>query len=292
MSEENLIQEIQKLNDKIEGLEKKLDKILPNPKNSATYYLALEDLRNPVWPEAVDPSMICDVNSEEDKIERANSVLDLYIEENIKNKKFLDFGCGEGHIVSAAEDNKAAFAMGYDIKDTFSENLKQKLPNSFTTDWDKVAENGPYDIILFYDVFDHVEKESEIQVLEKLKNVLSDSGKIYARMHPWTSRHGGHLYHEINKAFVHIALTETELEDFIGKKVELKVNKHFYPMKKYRDTISSAGLKIITENPVTQELDQIIKDSLIVEKIKKDYSFLERPNFQMTLNFVDYILDK
>jgi len=292
MSEENLIQEIQKLNNKIEGLEKKLDKILPNPKNSATYYLALEDLRNPVWPEAVDPSMICDINSEEDKIERANSVLDLYIEENIKNKKFLDFGCGEGHIVSAAEDNKAAFAIGYDIKDTFAENLKQNLPNSFTTDWEKIVANGPYDIILFYDVFDHIEQESEIEVLEKIKSVLSDSGKIYARMHPWTSRHGGHLYHEINKAFVHIALTESELEDFIGKKIELKVNKHFYPMKKYRDTISSAGLKIITENPVTQELDQIIKDSLIVEKIKKDYSFLERPNFQMSLNFVDYILDK
>ena len=292
MSEENLIKEIQKLTNKIVNLEGKINKILPNVKNSATYYLSIEDLKNPVWPEAVDPNMICDVNSEEDKVERANSVLDLYIEENIKNKRFLDFGCGEGHIVSAADDNKAAFSLGYDIKDTFSEGLKEKLPNAFTTDWQKVVANAPYDIILFYDVFDHIEGETEIEVMEKIKEILSPSGKVYARMHPWTSRHGGHLYHEVNKAFIHIALTENEIEDFFGKKVEVKVNKHFYPMKKYRDTIGSAGLKIITENPVTQELEQIVKDSLIIEKIKKDYSFLERPNFQMTLNFVDYILDK
>lgn len=292
MNEENLIQEIRNLTNKITDLENKINKILPNSKNSATYYLALEDLKNPLWPEAVDPTMICDVNSEEDKQDRASSVLDLYIEENIKNKKFLDFGCGEGHIVIAAEDNKAALSIGYDIKDTFSKTLMEKSPNSFTTNWQKVVENAPYDIILLYDVFDHIEGESEIEVFQKLKDVLAPTGKIYARMHPWTSRHGGHLYHETNKAFVHIALTESEIEDFVGKPVEIKVNKHFYPMKKYRDTISSVELKIITENPVTQELDQIIKDSLIVEKIKKDYSFLERPNFQMTLNFVDYILGK
>ena len=292
MSEEILIQEIQKLNNKLDSLEKKINKILPNSKNSATYYLALEDLKNPLWPEAVDPSMICDVNSEDDKFERANSVLDLYIEENIKNKRFLDFGCGEGHIVMAAEDNKAAFSLGYDIKDTFSPSLKAKSPSLFTTKWDDVVKNAPYDIILLYDVFDHIEEETEVEVFKKIKDVLSNNGKIYSRMHPWTSRHGGHLYHEINKAFVHIALTDNELEDYLGKRIDVKVNKHFYPMKKYRDTINITELKIITENPVTQELDQIIKDSLIIDKIRKDYGFLEKPNFQMTLNFVDYILAK
>jgi len=292
MNEETLIEEIKKLNNKIDIMEEKITSLLPNINNSATYYLALEDFKNPLWPEAVDPSMICDINSEEDKIERATSVLDLYIEENIKNKRFLDFGCGEGHIVSAAEDSKASFCIGYDIKDIFDPSLKNKMPNSFTTNWAKVLENAPYDIILLYDVFDHIEGETEIEVFKKLKEVLSPDGKIYARMHPWTSRHGGHLYHEINKAFVHIALTEKELEHFTGKKIEVKVNKHFFPMKKYRDTINNSELKILTENQVTQEIDQIIKDSLIIEKIKKDYSFLEKPNFQMTLNFVDYILGK
>jgi SAM-dependent methyltransferase len=292
MSEENLIKEFKILQEKFEEIVEKLNKILPNNKNSASYYLTLEDLRNPLWPEAVDPSMICDVSSEEDKAERANSVLDLYIEEKIKNKKFLDFGCGEGHIVIAAEENKASFSIGYDIRDTFSQELKKSNPDSFTTNWEKVKENGPYDIILMYDVFDHLENESEIEVFNKIKEVLAPNGKFYVRMHPWTSRHGGHLYHECNKAFLHIALLDYELEDFLGKKVEVKVNKHFYPLRKYRDTISKTEFKIITENIVNQDLEPTIRDSQILEKIRRDYRFTDKPTFQLGLNFVDYILGK
>ena len=292
MSNENLIKEIKNLQDKIEEINKKINLILPNQKNSASYYLTIEDLRNPLWPEAVDPTMICDVASEEDKFERANSVLDLYIEENIKNKKFLDFGCGEGHIVIAAEDNKASYALGYDIADKFSAELKEKYPESFTTDWSVVENNGPYDIILMYDVFDHLEGESEDAVFSKIKDVLTPSGKLYIRMHPWTSRHGGHLYNECNKAFLHIALLENELEEFLGKKTEVKVNKHFFPLRKYRDTIAKAEFKIITENVVSQELESIIRDSQILEKIRRDYRFIDKPTFQLGLNFVDYILAK
>lgn len=292
MSNENLIKEIKNLQDKIEEINKKLNLFLPNQKNSASYYLTIEDLKNPLWPEAVDPSMICDVASEEDKFERANSVLDLYIEENIKNKKFLDFGCGEGHIVIAADENKASYSLGYDIADNFSADLKEKHPESFTTDWSVVENNGPYDIILMYDVFDHLEGESEEAVFNKIKEVLSPSGKLYIRMHPWTSRHGGHLYNECNKAFLHIALLENELTDFLGKKTEVKVNKHFFPLRKYRDTIAKAEFKIITENVVSQELESIIRDSQVLEKIRRDYKFIEKPTFQLGLNFVDYILAK
>ena len=292
MSNENLIKEIKNLQDKIEEINKKLNLFLPNQKNSASYYLTIEDLKNPLWPEAVDPSMICDVASEEDKFERANSVLDLYIEENIKNKKFLDFGCGEGHIVIAADENKASYSLGYDIADNFSADLKEKHPESFTTDWSVVENNGPYDIILMYDVFDHLEGESEEAVFNKIKEVLSPSGKLYIRMHPWTSRHGGHLYNECNKAFLHIALLENELTDFLGKKTEVKVNKHFFPLRKYRDTIAKAEFKIVTENVVSQELESIIRDSQILEKIRRDYRFIDKPTFQLGLNFVDYILAK
>lgn len=292
MNDENLIKEMKILQDKIEELNIKINFLIPNQKNSASSYLAMESLKSPLWPEAVDPSMICDINSEEDKVERANSVIDLYIEENFRNKKFLDFGCGEGHIVITAYDNKASYSLGYDIKDVFSPSLKEKNKDSFTTDWSVVEEKGPYDIILMYDVFDHLENESEVDVFNKIKKVLSAQGKLYVRMHPWTSRHGGHIYNECNKAFVHIALTESELEYFLGKKINSKVNKNFYPLKKYRDTILATGFNIITENIVNQELEPIIKDSKIIEKITKDYNFMDKPTFQLGVNFVDYILGK
>jgi len=296
MNNENLIKEIKILQDKIEELNEKIITLLPNQKNSASYCLAVEDLKNPNWPEAVDPSMICNAASEDEKFERANSVLDLYIEENIKNKKFLDFGCGEGHIVIASDENKASYSLGYDIKDCFCPSLKEKNPESFTTDWSEVKKNGPYDIILMYDVFDHLENESEIDVFNKIKEVLSPQGKFYVRMHPWTSRHGGHLYNQCNKAFLHIALLESELKEFLVEsgenKNQIKTNKHFFPLRKYKDTIAKAEFKIITENIVTQDLESIVRDSQILEKIKRDYAYFDKPTFQLSLNFVDYILGK
>ena len=63
MNNENLIKEIKILQDKIEELTEKITIILPNQKNSASYCLALEDLNNPSWPEAVDPTMICNSSS-------------------------------------------------------------------------------------------------------------------------------------------------------------------------------------------------------------------------------------
>ena len=45
MNNENLIKEIKILQDKIEEINNKLNIILPNQKNSASYYLTVEDLR-------------------------------------------------------------------------------------------------------------------------------------------------------------------------------------------------------------------------------------------------------
>ena len=55
------------------------------------------------WPVAVNPNLICDPNSSEDKKERGIGILELIIEDQLtKESKFLDFGCGEGHCVTSA----------------------------------------------------------------------------------------------------------------------------------------------------------------------------------------------
>ena len=67
------------------------------------------------WPEAVNPNLICNPNSETDKKERGVGIIELIVEENIKNGKFLDYGCGEGHCVNAAISVLGcADAVGFD----------------------------------------------------------------------------------------------------------------------------------------------------------------------------------
>jgi len=51
-------------------------------------------LNSKAWPHAVDPALICDISSEQDKEDRAEGILDLIIDIHLENLKFLDFGCG------------------------------------------------------------------------------------------------------------------------------------------------------------------------------------------------------
>jgi 2-polyprenyl-3-methyl-5-hydroxy-6-metoxy-1,4-benzoquinol methylase len=250
------------------------------------------------WPNAVFEVQIADEKSEEDKKERAEGIADIILP-GLDGKKFLDFGCGEGHVAKYAATN-ANLSIGYD---------KEKNPNSqlewedkkenflLTTDFEKVKAEGPYDIILIYDVLDHAKEESMEQVLEKAKSVLSDDGNIYLRCHPWASRHGGHAYRKINKAFIHLALSEEELKK-IG--LELEFNKKvLYPLATYLKAIEDAGLEKINEEEVDfQDVEPFFsKNPVIKERLLKLYGIREwgdagRPAFQMSQCFVDYVLKK
>jgi cyclopropane fatty-acyl-phospholipid synthase-like methyltransferase len=59
------------------------------------------------WPIAVHPDLICNDESEADKMARAQAILDIIISDSVQGKKVLDFGCGEGHLTKAVSDRKA-----------------------------------------------------------------------------------------------------------------------------------------------------------------------------------------
>ena len=126
------------------------------------------------WPLAVDPDTIVNVASEEEKFERAEGLIEILLPD-VKDLKFLDYGCGEGHLVNKVAE-KAALAIGYDKEAKF-------IPNThLTTDFEEIRSSGPYDVILLCDVLDHA--ESPIDVLNACKSVLNASGRIIARCHP------------------------------------------------------------------------------------------------------------
>jgi 2-polyprenyl-3-methyl-5-hydroxy-6-metoxy-1,4-benzoquinol methylase len=107
-----------------------LDKINNNPTGISRLLADFTeiDIFSNSWPLAVDPLLISD-GSIEDQTMRAETIVDVILPP-LENKKFLDFGCGEGYVTKVAA-KVAALAMGYDIK--------TKEDDFLTTSFEKVT---------------------------------------------------------------------------------------------------------------------------------------------------------
>ena len=253
------------------------------------------------WPEAVLSFQIADEKSEADKSDRAEGIADVLLPD-LQGVKFLDFGCGEGHISRYCAE-KSSLSVGYDIVNPTGSLFKwDELDNNLllTTNFEKVKEQGPYDVILLYDVLDHCKTsnashhDSIIEVLSQVKSVLSPEGKIYLRFHPWCSRHGGHLYRKLNKAYIHLIFSEQELNS-LGLEVDF-THKVLFPLLTYNKAIKSTNLNIISTDIDKQYLesffstDPVIKKRLISIFGLKSWGDKGAPEFQTSQCFVDYIL--
>jgi len=255
-------------------------------------------LLNDKWPYAVDPLLIADPDSEDDQISRAYGILSVVVTEPVTGR-FLDFGCGEGYVVSEVA-KKAVKSVGYDIKD----HQWQRFPKSdnmiFTLSWDEVVNNGPYDSVLICDVLDHLKDENEaIQELKKINDVLDSKGKVFIRCHPWCSRHGTHLYKSINRAYLHLIVSENDL-NAMGYEY-LHTIKIIHPLQTYDKWFSNSGFKIEHWNITSENIDPFFYQSAIANLIKRNWkespeedfaSGKKFPEWQMKQQFVDYVLKK
>ena len=288
------------MRDKLEEAKRLIEQVLSSmdEKPEADEFSELRDLLgSQQWPQAVHSVQIADEDSETDKDERAEGIVDMMLP-TMEGKKFLDFGCGEGHVTKYVA-GIADFSVGYDRtknpKSRFAwETQEEKM--LLTVDFEKVKSNGPYDTILIYDVLDHTEDSTPSELLKLAKSVLADEGRIYLRTHPWCGRHGGHLYRKMNKAFVHLIFTKDELALM---EVELEnVIRITAPVDTYSSWIESAGLKKSME-PVSerQEVEPFFGNNPIIRKrilklFGKDEWSGACPEWQMSQSFWDYVLEK
>ena len=262
--------------------------------NSSENYETLESLKKALesdkWPLAVNPNLICNVNSESDKKERGIGILELIVEESIKDGKFLDYGCGEGYCAAQAKEVLGcSLSVGYDIKNPNWASVSESA--IFSTSYEEVKALGPYDAILLFDVLDHVSQESPTETLKKVYDLLSPTGKVYLRCHPWMSRHGTHHYHSLNKAYVHLVFSESELQQLSDFTPEPN-QKVKYPLSTYQTIIKDSGFKILHERTITEKSEPFFKIPKIKERIVKNTGHKEFPEFQMSLQFIDYKLEK
>lgn len=253
------------------------------------------------WPQAIDSHLICEQDSEVDKISRAEGILELIIEKDLKDKKFLDFGCGEGHVSYKSLIQEPVISVGYDIEkfkswDKFGTKNEKLL---FTTDLSVVENQSPYDIILIYDVIDHMKKEKAIELLKTVKNLLDKDGTIYLRVHPFCSRHATHLYHKINKAFVHLVFNHQELIEMGYDSPDTA--EIMYPIAQYTEIIKESGLYISHNNILREKVEPFFKKTPIIkERIRMNYKNSTDkniksggfPEFQCEQQFLDFVIKK
>lgn len=303
MNEEKMLREyIRGLEHMIGYFRSILDAENKNPAPPEDKLLEITNLRtlakSDVWPEAVPAELLCG-EDEDSKLARATGIVQEFIKTNVAKKKFLDFGCGEGHvpyIVAAIFDSE--YATGYDIKEqnwnTLEKNREMNL--LLTTEWNQVLEKGPYDVILVNDVIDH--SADPLKVLKQIQEAKKPKlGKIYMRCHPWTSRHGTHIYKTLNKAYLHLVFSKEELYA-MGLK-EMATQPVLEPLTLYRRLFKEAGFTILKEDTVTQPVELFFSQNPdILRRIKEKWKKSTNkelvngrfPREILEIQFVDYTL--
>jgi 2-polyprenyl-3-methyl-5-hydroxy-6-metoxy-1,4-benzoquinol methylase len=247
-----------------------------------------EKLNDKEWPQAIDIS--CVPHNEADETKRADNIIDLIVTEFLKDLKFLDYGCGKGYVAHAASKRGASLSVGYDLKVNWG-NFQDTSKLLLNGDYQDVLKHAPYDVVLLYDVLDHY-KGNPLEALHRIKDILSPRGRVYIRNHPWCSRHGTHLYEQINKAFLHLILDEVELARIGGYASEHTI-KLTRPVDTYREWFHKAGFSIKNEIILTNPVEPFFTsfdNAIIKEKVTKHWDG-EDPTRYMSLQFVDYLLE-
>jgi hypothetical protein len=166
--------------------------------------------------------------------------------------------------------------------------------NKYTTKADHIGVNAilqsdlkdKYDIILLYDIIDHISDNKRVRLLNVVKQNLEQNGCIVCRCHPWLSIHGGHCYDRLNKAYAHLFLGD-KLKDYQS----IAVDKIQEPLTYYDDLYSKLGLKTVDATRYSIEIPDTINQDDIVEYLANKYR-LTPPIMRksMATTFIDYKL--
>ncbi len=239
-------------------------------------------IKSSQWPEAIASSLI--VKTLEQRQLRAQSILTNFIKKPLNHVRFLDFGCGHGDCVHQAVE-RGALAAGYDIE---ANTCWQEQKGEYSTDIDRITGLGPYDIILLYDVMDHI-MDGTFKMIELLKTMMTNDSIVYVRCHPYSSRHGGHLYEQLNKAYLHLFMSPLELQQL--NITMPAIRQIITPSETYLAIFKECGLTIINTDisyVAPESVIELVMPFIINKWQKFGITDLTQILSIMSIQFIDY----
>lgn len=243
--------------------------------------------RSEAWPPAIPEYMLCG-NCEDDKKQRAQNIVAHVLENelfqqrwDVKDKKVLDFGCGEGHVAHEFV-NQGARAFGFDV---------HRFPwvssdaCILTADVEKIKAHAPFDFIVLYDVIDHC--GDPMKELRLIRSLCGPKTQVFIRFHMWSSRHGGHLYRQVNKAWLHLLFAAEELE-LLG--VSPDPTPHFFQSKLHQESVlDCCGFVRRSSEVYYSFVEDIFKQPPISTRFEALFPGLRFDKI-ISESFIDYIL--
>ena len=116
--------------------------------------------------------------------------------------------------------------------------------------WDELPRNESKDVIIAYDIVDHLPQLSDIgDFLSSCRETLRDGGLLYLLCHPFKSRLGNHLF-DRNLAYLHLVrgvkgVHTLEIDDFVNF---------------YRGSILDAELEIDDERAYKEPIEDFFRN--------------------------------
>lgn len=249
---------------------------------------------NDDWPMAVPPSAIIPSNIDDPVKQqfRAIQIVDLIGIAHIANKNVLDCGCGEAYLTSEIA-KEAKSVVGYDLTQEETWESLEKPNLTFICSREAIELRKPFDLIVLYDVIDHLEGENPDEFLAWVASLLAPDGKAFIRCHPWTSRHGGHLYEKSNRAFLHLALTLDEMVRSGLKPISnLKITR---PLATYDNLLSKAGFNIDSRKSSSDPVEKFFSGDLLDRIIKITWQGNIDQHTALKImgnSYIDYVVSK
>lgn len=220
------------------------------------------------WPKAIElpPGMPYDKY-----VVYKDSLLISELNVDLKGKRILDFGCGDGRLTGQLLNYDPELVVAHDIKaiTSLADNIR------FYQDLNQILDEyrfNKFDIIIMNDVFDHLiptsdyERELYVETLHdfymrRLSNIVD--GEIILRCHPWFSKTGGHLQRKMNMAYIHLVLNKLDYDMANMANEEVSVHKLLYPIEYYRNCFNRSGMKIKEETIKSVELNDFIMTDIL-----------------------------
>ena len=90
--------------------------------------------------------------------------------------RLLDFGCGDALFLNRLKTvlNEKCFLMGFD---PIMQPIESNSVN-ITASWEEVVKEAPFDYITCFEVLEHFDENLQIETLDKLSKLLSDTGYL------------------------------------------------------------------------------------------------------------------